>query len=633
MISAAVYDVIVDVLRGEPTSADRTRRAFAVPVERWRRILGFDGCTVQFDRALLRAGLASDAPAPLRRLLREATGQSLHRAVLVHTQLAEVAAVAATAGIRVMALKGAARLLAGELAGTRSLADIDLLADPRDADRLHTRLRRELGYSMAGHRYPHHLVGLTRPGSLGIEVHVRLAPAALPLDRTNWTETRRVDVGGQLVELPSETNLLLHTLEHAVRVNWTARYRLRDVLDVAALLGTDGSTGVSAAVDEEAVDSYVSSSDCGEEMATTIAAARSLRGAATADGARAWRTVRRVGRARIALAAWPRAPRLAERCFRYAGVIAEGSPRTMGRAGLGLARRLASGTAALALALIGAVSGCDSPAAPRPLVVSPFVFASQSGGSWALYRFKDGVETRISAPGNDDREPQSVGSRIVFSSRRDGDAEIYTATLTADLTLAAETRLTTEYGTDAEPALSPSGTTIAFVSARTGTPRIWLMDATGASAMPLATGSADFVPEGAPRWSPTGDRIAFTSTRTGTSQVYSIPASGGTASQLSHESRGAFTPSWLPDGKALVYMAVAGSAEAMSVPASGGDARVFATDSAGLGEVVCGQALCLGVVGPLGSAGRVVALATNGRRASVVIPHVGDDHHPALLTP
>ncbi len=34
-----------------------------------------------------------------------------------------------------------------------------------------------------------------------------------------------------------------------------------------------------------------------------------------------------------------------------------------------------------------------------------------------------------------------------------------------------------------------------------GTPGVWLIDATGASARPLATGSPDFVPEGAPSWS------------------------------------------------------------------------------------------------------------------------------------
>jgi dipeptidyl aminopeptidase/acylaminoacyl peptidase len=159
------------------------------------------------------------------------------------------------------------------------------------------------------------------------------------------------------------------------------------------------------------------------------------------------------------------------------------------------------------------------------------------------------------------------------------------------------------------------------------------MDADGANPRVLDTGSPDFVPEGSPRWSPTGDRIAFTSTRTGTSQVYVVPATGGAAVQLSHESRGAFTPSWLPNGTKVVYMSVAGAAQAMSVPASGGDATVFATDSAGIGEVACGPAFCLATTDPSGSDSRIVALSATGRRASVALPRVADDHHPALLAP
>src|SRR4051812_25131743 len=182
MVASAIYGFITDVLRARPTSSDQRRRAFAEPLGRWHRTLGLDGCAVQFDRALHRAGLTEEAPAPLRRLLREATNESLRHAMLVHGQLAGLAALCAREAIRLMPLKGAARLLAGELPGMRSIADIDVLTDPADASRLHSLLQRELGYAVDGDAYPHHLPGLTRPGSLGIEVHVRLAPDRLPLD-------------------------------------------------------------------------------------------------------------------------------------------------------------------------------------------------------------------------------------------------------------------------------------------------------------------------------------------------------------------------------------------------------------------------------------------------------------------
>jgi len=632
-VGSGIYDFVVAVLRGRPTSADRRRRAFAEPVARWHRVLGFDGCAVQFERALHGAGLVSEAPLPLRRLLRDATGESLRSALRVHGQIAELAAVCGRHGIRVMALKGAARLLGGELAGTRSIADIDILATPGDAQQLHALLQRELGYSVDGDAYPHHLPGLTRPGSLGIEVHVRLAPAPLPLDAAMWEGTRVVSPDGHPIELPSPTNLLLHTLEHAVAVNWTARYRLRDILDVAALLASD--------VDGERLTAHVAASDGRDAMRTILAAAGDLQPAIAAgadaaagapDAAHAWRRVRRVGRSRLALATLPRTPLVAERWFRYVGVAAEGSPRIIGRLGVDLVRRVATRTAAAVALLLGAAA-CDPGVVPRPFTVTPFIFASYSGGSWGLYRSSGGQVVRISDAGSDDREPDGVGHRLVFTSLRDGDAEIYAATLNVDLTLGTQTRLTSEYGNDDEPALDPAATTIAFVSGRSGTPRIWLMDANGANPRVLETGSLDYVPEGSPRWSPAGDRIAFTSTRSGTSQVYVVPAAGGAALQLSHETRGGFTPSWMPDGKRVLYTAVSGPGAVMSVPAAGGDAAVFATDAAGVGEVSCGPRFCLAVESPLGAAGHVVALTATGQPTAFVIPQVGDDHRPAILSP
>jgi Tol biopolymer transport system component len=312
--------------------------------------------------------------------------------------------------------------------------------------------------------------------------------------------------------------------------------------------------------------------------------------------------------------------------------VAEGSPRTIARLGLDFARRLATRGAAM-IALLLAVAGCDPGPAPRPFTIEPFVFASNWSGTWALYRSSGETVVRLSDQGMDDREPNSVRGHLVFTSLRDGDAEIYATTLTGNLTLGPQTRLTNEYGNDHEPALDPSATVIAFVSGRGGAPRIWLMDANGANPRPLDTGSADYVPEGAPRWSPTGDRIAFTSTRTGTSQVYVVPAAGGAALQLSHESRGGFTPSWMPDGQRVLYTSLAGAGEVMSVPAAGGDAAVFATANEGLGEAVCGLRFCLAVASPLGGAGHIVPLTAKGRTTPLVLPQAADDHHPALLGP
>ncbi len=625
--SRDVLALVVAMLRDQATTDAQRARAFAVPVARWERILGLDGCAVQFNHALQRSGHQADAPAALRRLLADATSTALQRALLVHAQLPAVASLAAASGVRVMALKGAARLLGGELPAMRSISDIDLLVAPTDALALHNALQRELGYASDDRPYPHHLAGLTRSRSLGIELHTRLTPTPLPLDSAIWATARRIDVAGHPIELPSATNIVLHTLEHAVRVNWTGRFRLRDVLDVAALLGRE--------VDTDAVTHYIAASDCHRAMATLLGAARGLTSPTGDADEAAWRTVRRVGRTRSMLGAIPRSPLIAERWFRYAGAIAEGSPRTLARLGLDLARRFAGRMAAVAVAALATtgIASCGSTTAPLPFKLGQFVFAVNTPGQSALYRWRDGAVTLLSAPGSNDRDPQSAGNKLVFTSLRDGYAEIYAAPLNADLTLGAQTKLTADSSTDADPALNPAGTMIAFGSRRSGTPRLWVMDANGANQRALDTGSPDYVPEGSPRWSPTGDRIAFTSTRTGGSQVYVVATAGGVATQLSHETRGAYTPAWLPNGAAVIYMALGGPPLLRSVPVSGGDATLFASDSLGIGEPACGRTACLAVLDPLGGMGRIVVLTTSGKRASIAIPRVADDHHPALLNP
>jgi TolB protein len=275
-----------------------------------------------------------------------------------------------------------------------------------------------------------------------------------------------------------------------------------------------------------------------------------------------------------------------------------------------------------------AVSACSDPTRPESLGVPPFAFVSDIEGVRALYRYDDGTITRLSSPGNDDREPRSAAGRIVFTSRRDGNAEIYSA----DLGLADQQRLTVSSATDDAPALDPSGTTVAFVSTRSGARRVWLMDANGANPRALATGSATFVPEGSPVWSPSGDRIAFTSTRTNASQVFLLDAAGGTAVQLSHEAAGAFTPAWSGDGRSIVYV-ITGGPGLMRVPVTGGDATPFALDDRGLSDPACRVTACLAVLGALDAAGDLLVMSSTGRTRRPILARPADDRHPAILVP
>ena len=279
--------------------------------------------------------------------------------------------------------------------------------------------------------------------------------------------------------------------------------------------------------------------------------------------------------------------------------------------------------------IIVALIACTDSTAPRPLTPPAFAFVSDAEGTRAIYRFDGGTITRLSAAGHDDSEPHSADGRIVFASLRDGNPEIYIA----GLDFSNPQRLTTTSASDTRPALNPAGTTVAFVSARSGTDRVWLMNADGTDPRALDTGTQSFVPEGSPSWSPAGDRIAFTSVRTNTSQVFVVPAAGGPATQLSHESGGAFAPTWSADGRSVHYMAVSGGPRLMSVPSTGGDLRAFAEDAGGLSDLACSATACVAARGPLDGSRDLMLFSRDGRSRETLLERPANDRQPAILVP
>ena len=58
---------------------------------------------------------------------------------------------------------------------------------------------------------------------------------------------------------------------------------------------------------------------------------------------------------------------------------------------------------------------------------------------------------------------------------------------------------------------------------------------------------------GSPRVAPDGSRILFTSDRSGTSQLFSMRVDGSDVRTLTSDSAGAYSASWSPDGRRIVY--------------------------------------------------------------------------------
>lgn len=101
-----------------------------------------------------------------------------------------------------------------------------------------------------------------------------------------------------------------------------------------------------------------------------------------------------------------------------------------------------------------------------------------------------------------------------------------------------------------EPAWSPDGSRVAFVSYRTGTSQIWVMQADGTGLVNL-TRTTSF--ERNPAWSPDGTRIAFTSNRTGDWDVWVMQADGSQPVNLSKHPAYDADPAWSPDGRTLLF--------------------------------------------------------------------------------
>ena len=95
------------------------------------------------------------------------------------------------------------------------------------------------------------------------------------------------------------------------------------------------------------------------------------------------------------------------------------------------------------------------------------------------------------------------------------------------------------------PALSPDGSKIAF--AWSG--EIWTASIDGGRLTRLTNNPAN---DSQPLFSPDGDRIAFVSTRTGSPQIFVMQSDGALPKQVSFHSAGYGLADWFPDGKSVL---------------------------------------------------------------------------------
>jgi Tol biopolymer transport system component len=167
---------------------------------------------------------------------------------------------------------------------------------------------------------------------------------------------------------------------------------------------------------------------------------------------------------------------------------------------------------------------------------------------------QDFVDTGVLTPQEgssltDDVDEVINGRRtlLYFSSDRDGDLEIWTL----DVANSQLRNLTNDDAWDgtSDRAWSPDGTRIAFASDRSGTYRIYVMNADGTGVTPVSSGPNDQLPE----WSPDGSRIVFQRGGLSDSDLWLVNPDGtGQVPLVAVPGRDS-DPEWSRDGTRIVF--------------------------------------------------------------------------------
>ena len=146
---------------------------------------------------------------------------------------------------------------------------------------------------------------------------------------------------------------------------------------------------------------------------------------------------------------------------------------------------------------------------------------------------------------------QPGGNAILYAQGTGNGTDLVLATLALDSS--RPKKITIGRGTDnTSPSYSPDGTQIAFISGRSGSPQVYIMDADGSNVQlltPYKAGVRSY--RASPDWSPDGRAVAYEQ-QNGNFQIWMVDVRDRVPKQLTNEGENE-DPSWAPDGRHIVF--------------------------------------------------------------------------------
>ena len=141
-----------------------------------------------------------------------------------------------------------------------------------------------------------------------------------------------------------------------------------------------------------------------------------------------------------------------------------------------------------------------------------------------------------------------VQGEIVVASSRSGRFQLYAADRS---NLAQLRKIVDDSGSALDPAYSPDGSRLAFVSTRDGNSEVYVMDADGSNATRL---TRDPQVDGRPAFTADGQAVVFHSPRTGHQQIFIVGLDGQSPKQLTQEPASNSQASVSPDGETIAFV-------------------------------------------------------------------------------